>query len=159
MRAKLSPMIDATDADLSAFRKHGGRLVLFMGWDDPVGAASDIVGYYEKIADPANFARLYMVPGMVHCAEGPGATNFSTATRDSVPPVSDSRHDMGVALREWVEKGQAPREIVATRFEGPQATEGKGRIAFQRPLCPWPQVARYKGGPTEKAESFACVAP
>ena len=100
-----------------------------------------------------------MVPGMVHCAEGPGATNFSTATRESVPPVSDARHDMGVALREWVEQGQAPRELVATHFEGPQATEGQGRIAFQRPLCPWPQVARYQGGPTEKAESFTCAGP
>ena len=46
---------------------------------------------------------------------------------------------------------------MATRFEGAQATEGKGQIVFQRPLCPWPQVARYLGGPTEKAESFACV--
>ena len=52
-----------------------------------------------------------------------------------------------------------PREIVATHFEGPQATEGKGPIAFQRPLCPWPQVAHYLGGPTEKAESFDCVVP
>jgi tannase/feruloyl esterase len=159
VRAKLSPMIDATDPDLSAFRTHGGKLILFMGWDDPVGAASDIVGYYEKLAQPADYARLYMVPGMVHCAEGAGATNFSTATRDSVPPLSDARHDMGVALRDWVEQGQAPREIVATRFEGPQATEGKGPIAFQRPLCPWPQVAHYRGGPTEKAESFDCAVP
>ncbi len=155
VRNKLSPMIDATDPP-SAFAKRGGKLILFTGWDDPVGAASDIIGYYERLAEPASWARLYMVPGMVHCAEGPGATNFSTATRDSVPPVSDARHDMGVALRDWVEKGQAPKEIVATRFEGPEATEGKGRIAFQRPLCPWPQVARYQGGPTEKAESFAC---
>jgi feruloyl esterase len=156
VRAKLSPMIDATDPDLSAFAKRGGKLILFMGWDDPVGAALDIAGYYEKLAEPASYARLYMVPGMVHCAEGPGATNFSTATRDSVPPLSDARHDMGVALREWVEKKQAPHEIVATRFEGPLATEGKGRVVFQRPLCPWPEVARYQGGPTEKAESFAC---
>ena len=54
MRARLSPMIDATDPDLSAFRKHGGKLILFMGWDDPVGAASDIIGYYEKLATPAD---------------------------------------------------------------------------------------------------------
>ncbi|HEY4169401.1 MAG TPA: tannase/feruloyl esterase family alpha/beta hydrolase [Reyranella sp.] len=159
VRAKLSPMIDATDPDLSAFRRHGGKLIMFMGWDDPVGAASDIIGYYDKLATPADYARLYMVPGMVHCALGPGATNFSTATRDSVPPVSDAKHDMGVALREWVEKGEAPHEIVATHFDGPQASEGKGKIAFQRPLCPWPQVAHYEGGPTDKAESFTCAAP
>jgi feruloyl esterase len=132
---------------------------MFMGWDDPVGAPLDIVDYYEKLGQSDSYARLYMVPGMVHCAEGSGATNFSTATRDSVPPVSDAQHDMGVALRDWVEKGQVPHEIVATRFEGPEATEGKGKIAFQRPLCPWPRVAHYQGGPTDKAESFACVEP
>jgi len=159
VRSKLAPMIDATDPDLSAFRAHGGRLIMFMGWDDPVGAALDIVGYYEKLAAPEGYARLYMVPGMVHCAEGAGATNFSTATRDSVPPVSDARHDMGIALRDWVESKTAPQEIIATRFEGPNATEGKGTIAFQRPLCAWPKVAKYKGGPTEKAESFSCEAP
>ena len=52
-----------------------------------------------------------------------------------------------------------PREIVATKFEGPDARNGKGAILFQRPLCVWPKVAKYKGGPAEKAESFACEAP
>ncbi|MBV8393957.1 MAG: tannase/feruloyl esterase family alpha/beta hydrolase [Alphaproteobacteria bacterium] len=159
VRAKLVPMIDATSTDLSAFKAHGGKLILFTGWDDPVGAPLDIVDYYEKLGAPESYARLYMVPGMVHCAQGSGATNFSTATRDSVPPVSDARHDMGVALRDWVEQSRAPAEIVATHFDGPQATEGKGRVAFQRPLCPWPRIAKYKGGPTEQAESFACEAP
>jgi feruloyl esterase len=89
-----------------------------------------------------------LVPALIVC--------LAAAPALAEMPVSASRHDMGVALREWVEKGQAPREIVATHFDGPQASEGKGRIAFQRPLCPWPQVARYLGGPTDKAESFAC---
>jgi feruloyl esterase len=152
-------MIDAASGDLSAFHAHGGKLILFMGWDDPVGAAMDIVGYRDRIADHDDFVRLYMVPGMWHCAEGSGATNFSTATPDSVPPVSDARHDMAKVLENWVEKKQEPQEIVATKFEGPDARNGKGAILFQRPLCLWPKVAKYKGGPAEKAESFACVAP
>jgi feruloyl esterase len=127
-----------------------------MGWDDPVGAALDIVDYFEKIAQREDFARLYMVPGMWHCAEGAGATNFSTATRDSVPPVSDAKHDMAIVLENWVEKKQPPQEIIATKFEGPDARHGKGAVLFQRPLCLWPKVANYKGGPTEKAESFQC---
>ena len=155
-RAKLGPAIDAVDADLSAFRKRGGKLILFMGWDDPVGAAMDIVGYHDRIAGREEFVRLYVVPGMWHCAEGAGATNFSTATRDSVPPVSDAKHDMAIVMQDWVEMKREPGPIVATRFGGPDARHGKGDILFQRPLCIWPKVAKYKGGPTEKAESFAC---
>ncbi|HTR88031.1 MAG TPA: tannase/feruloyl esterase family alpha/beta hydrolase [Reyranella sp.] len=158
VRQKVSPMVDATSTDLSAFRARGGKLIVFMGWDDPVGAAMDIVGWFEKL-QPQDFAKLYMVPGMWHCAEGTGATNFSTATRDSVPPVSDAHHDMAIALQDWVENKEVPQEIVATRFEGPDAREGKGPIAFQRPLCSWPLIAKYNGGPTEKAESFSCRLP
>jgi feruloyl esterase len=156
VRATVSPMVDTASADLAAFHAHGGKLILFMGWDDPVGAALDIVDYFEKIAQREDFARLYMVPGMWHCAEGAGATNFSTATRDSVPPVSDARHDMAIVLENWVEKKQPPQEIIATKFAGPDARHGKGAVLFQRPLCLWPKVANYKGGPTEKAESFQC---
>jgi feruloyl esterase len=102
------------------------------------------------------FARLYMVPGMAHCAGGPGATNMSSATRDSEPPVADARHDMALALQDWVEQGRAPGPLIATHY-----AEGSDRktVAFQRPLCPFPQVARYRGGPTAEASSFACAAP
>ena len=65
-----------------------------------------------------------------------------------------ARHGRGAAR--LGREGQAPHEIVATHFDGPQASEGKGKIVFQRPLCPWPEVARYQGGPTDKAESFTC---
>jgi feruloyl esterase len=98
-----------------------------------------------------------MVPGMAHCAGGPGATHFSTATRDSDPPVSDAQHDMALALQDWVEKGVAPESLIATKFDNANGTER--RAVFQRPLCVYPNVARYKGGPTTSAESFACVAP
>jgi feruloyl esterase len=159
VRAKVSPMVDAATADLSAFHAHGGKLILFMGWDDPVGAPMDIIDYHDRIADRGDFVRLYMVPGMWHCAEGAGATNFSTATRDSVPPVSDAAHDMAKVLESWVEKKQEPQAIIATKFDGPEARNGQGAILFQRPLCVWPKVAKYKGGPTEKAESFECAIP
>ena len=58
--------------------------------------------------------------------------------------------------RFYLEKKQPPQEIIATKFEGPDARHGKGAVLFQRPLCLWPKVATYKGGPTEKAESFQC---
>jgi feruloyl esterase len=98
-----------------------------------------------------------MVPGMAHCAGGPGATHFSTATRDSEPPVIDARHDMTIALEEWVEQGKAPGALIATKFDEPKSKERK--IVFQRPLCVYPEVARYKGGPENEAASFVCTAP
>jgi feruloyl esterase len=97
------------------------------------------------------------VPGMAHCAGGPGATNFSTATRDSEPPVSDAQHDMAVALEEWVEHGVAPQSLIATKFDKAHGSER--HIEFQRPLCVYPQVARYQSGPTDSAKSFACMDP
>ena len=172
VRAKLSPLVDATNPDISLFHARGGKLILFTGWDDPVGAASDLLAYYgqvaakgqgadaaSRLADTQSYAELYMVPGMWHCAEGAGATHFSTATRDSAPPVSDARHDMAVALQDWVEHGRAPQEIIATKFVGAAGPDGKRDIAFQRPLCVFPKVAHYRGGPPDKAESFACEVP
>lgn len=166
----IAPVVNATDPDLSRFRGRGGKLIMFMGWNDPVGSALDAIDYYEsvvarstgpdsaaKLADTQKFARLYMVPGMSHTAGGPGATHFSNATRDSAPPVEDSRHDMGLALYDWVERGTAPEELIGTHFsEGSGPT---GKVQFQRPLCVYPKVIRYRGGDTNSAASFHCTPP
>ena len=159
VRAKIGKITDSTDTDLSRFQSHRGKMMMFIGWQDPVGAAGEAINYYEGVEAHAgsktqDFVRLYMVPGMVHCAGGPGATNFSTATRDSTPPVSDAQHDMAVALQDWVEKGIVPESLIATKYESGKGPDGK--IAFQRPLCVYPKVARYKGGPQESADSFTC---
>jgi len=167
---RIGAVIDATSTDLRRFKAAGGKLLMFMGWQDPVGAPAEAINYYADVearspansaaaarADTQTFLRLYMVPGMAHCAGGPGATNFSTATRDSAPPVSDAKHDMARALEDWVEHGTAPNELIATHFEN---AAGAGRtIAFQRPLCVYPKVARYNGGPASSANSFSCVMP
>ena len=163
-------VFNATSSDLHEFQSNHGKLIMFMGWADPVGAADEAINYYDSVeaqesgSTPAErrkqteaFLRLYMVPGMAHCAGGPGATHFSTATRDSEPPVSDARHDMAIALENWVERGIAPQALIATRFDNERGTDR--RVLFQRPLCVYPQVAQYRGGPTESAASFACVAP
>jgi feruloyl esterase len=165
----IAPVFNATSTDLHAFESRHGKLIMFMGSQDPVGAADEAINYYQAVeataAGPSQaarrkqtqaFLRLYMVPGMGHCAGGPGATHFSTATRDSDPPVSDAQHDMAIALQDWVEHGVAPERLIATKFDKEHATER--RIAFQRPLCVYPQTARYTGGPTDSADSFACVA-
>ena len=161
VRAKMSATFDATDPDLRPFAAHRGKLIMFMGWADPVGAPAEAINYFTamqaRTPGAASFSRLYMVAGMAHCAGGPGATNFSSATRDSVPPVSDAEHDMAVALQDWVERGAAPQALIATHYA---EAEGQPRkIAFQRPLCAWPKVARYRGGPTVAASSFTCELP
>ncbi len=168
VHAKMAETFDANSTDLSAFKAHGGKLIMFMGWSDPVGTPFEAINYYEHVQARAagttesarrtatqSFLRLYMIPGMAHCAEGEGAVNFSTATRDSTPPVSDATHDMAAALQEWVEKGTPPQALIATKY-----AEGDAhKIAFQRPLCVFPGVAKYRGGPTDRAESFACELP
>ena len=166
----MGPVLNATDPNLSRFRSRGGKLIMFMGWNDPVGSAVDAIDYYEsvvargtgsdasaKLADTQKFARLYMVPGMSHTAGGPGATHFSNATRDSDPPVEDSRHDMGLALYDWVERGIPPEELIATHFSA--GSGPTGTVQFQRPLCVYPKTIRYRGGDTRSAASFHCVSP
>jgi feruloyl esterase len=168
--AAMAPEINATDPDLSRFRAHGGKLIMFMGWNDPVGSAPEAIDYYDsvvarstgadaaaKLADTQAFARLYMIAGMSHTATGPGATYVSNATRDSAPPVADSRYDMALALQDWVEKGVAPNDLIATHFaEGSGPT---GKVGFQRPICVYPKVPRYRSGDKTRATSFRCTAP
>jgi feruloyl esterase len=159
--ARIGALFNATSPDLGRFKARGGRMIMFMGWEDPVGAPAEAINYYNDVeavsgAATQSFLRLYMVAGMAHCAGGPGATHFSSATRDSMPPVKDARHDMAVALQDWVERGKAPEALVATRFDDPKT---RRKIAFQRPVCVYPAVPRYVGGPQDVAASFACVTP
>jgi feruloyl esterase len=150
------PELRADDPDLGPFAARGGRLILYHGWLDPSVAASYSVDYYDGVrrelgADrAAQVARLYMVPGMLHCRGGDGVQHLGQAGDSR--PIGDARHDLLAALVEWVENGKAPREIIGSRLEA-------GRIVRQRPLCPYPQRARHLGGDPDVAASFACAAP
>jgi feruloyl esterase len=132
----------SVDRDLSGFKKRGGKLVMYTGWMDPVVPPQDTVAYYEGVTKAMggldktrDFYRLFMAPGMGHCAGGPGPNTF----------------DALGALEQWVEKGAAPDKLVATH-----STNGK--VDRTRPLCTYPQVARYRGtGSIEDAASFSCV--
>ena len=94
--------LNATDPDLSRFRKHGGKLIQFHGWNDPAIPAAGSIVYYEqvqaKLGDVDPFYRLYLIPGMLHCGGGPGPGNVAWLD----------------LLRAWVEQNQAPEGIVAT---------------------------------------------
>ena len=137
-----SKQADAKNPDLSKFRKRGGKLLMTYGWADTILQPMMGVHYYEQAVakngpDTTEFFRLFMVPGMAHCGGG----------------VGPDRHDAVTAMINWVEKGQAPSTMVASRVVNDQ-------VVRTRPLCPYPQVARYSGtGSIDEASNFKCVAP
>lgn len=137
-----SRQADAKNPDLSKFRKRGGKLLMTYGWADGILQPMMGVRYYEQAtaangANTPDFFRLFMVPGMAHCAGG----------------VGPDRHDPVTAIVNWVEKGQAPSSITASKVVD-------GKITRTRPLCAYPQVARYSGqGSVDDAANFRCVAP
>jgi tannase/feruloyl esterase len=137
-------LINAREPNLSKFISRGGKLIQYHGWSDPQIPAASSTQYYQSVLERMGGAskvsdnyRLFMVPGMNHCGGGDGTATF----------------DMLTALENWVEKKQTPASIPASH-----TTEG--RVDRTRPLCPFPQVAAYKGtGSTDDAASFVCKQP
>jgi feruloyl esterase len=136
-------VISPTSANLKTFVGRGSKLLIYHGWADQNVAPLSSVEYYEKLVKTLgkkqveNSVRLYMAPGMGHCSGGEGPDSFDTLT----------------ALEQWREHGVAPREIIASQI-------AKGSVIRTRPLCPYPQVAQYKGtGSTDQAENFVCRLP
>ncbi len=167
----LAPILNANSADLSQFAANNGRLLMYHGWDDPLISPQDSIDYYLRVVaaqgknfnnalkQTQTFYRLFMVPGMYHCAFGPGPNAFGNLFSGQVvappPPVEDADHDAFIALVRWVEHGVAPDRIIATKYTDDQPSFG---IQMMRPICPFPQVPRYSGtGNPNNAASFVCV--
>jgi len=137
-------IMNATDPNMQKFFSRGGKLILYHGWSDSQVPPVNTIKYYDQVvaqlggaAKAAEHVRLFMAPGMGHCAGGEGPNAF----------------DKVKALEDWVERGKAP-----ARFEASHSTNG--RVDRTRPLCPYPQVARYSGtGSTDDAANFVCKAP
>lgn len=134
-----SSFLNAENADLGAFRARGGRLLLWHGWADPALNPFATVRYYKDVMarDPqaADYARLFLLPGVLHCAGGPGPDQF-----DKIAPIVD-----------WLEKGIAPSSLVVRK-----AAAG-GVPARSRPVCAFPAQATYTGsGSTDDAANFVC---
>ncbi len=138
----------ARATNLSPFKKHGGKMIIYHGNSDGVFSPHDTINWYQAMDErmhgkAQSFIRLFLVPGMGHCSLGPGTTLFDAFT----------------PLVNWVEHGIAPDSIVATAPGGPPpvGTPWPGRT---RPLCPYPKQARYIGsGDINDAANFICEMP
>jgi feruloyl esterase len=132
-------LVNADNPDLSAFRKRGGKLLMTYGWADSILQPMMGIDYYERAlktngSGTPDFFRLFMMPGMAHCSGGAGP----------------DQHDPVTAMIDWVEKGKAPDTITASKVVN-------NTVVRTRPLCPYPQVARYTGtGSVDDAANFRC---
>ncbi len=137
----IGAMMNSVDPNLRPLFAHGGKLIQYHGWADPGISPGSSVNYYNSVVEAfggeskvSGAYRLFMVPGMGHCGGGDGTSTF----------------DMVSALDNWVANGKAPDQIPASRVVN-------GSVVRTRPLCPYPQVATYKGsGSTDDASNFTC---
>ena len=131
--------LNAVNLDLDRFTARGGKLILWHGWSDPALNALATIHYYQQAIagqpKAAGHLRLFLLPGVLHCAGGAGP----------------DRADWPTAIADWVEHGKAPARIVASKMSADR------KPIRTRPLCPYPEVAVWKGkGGTDDEASFAC---
>jgi feruloyl esterase len=148
---KLAPVLSAVNPDLKAFRARGGKLILYHGWCDAAIPATSAINYYESVVKKmgarraSEFIRLFLLPGVQHCAGGAGPSAFGQGG----VARGDANANIAAALERWVDQGTAPEQIIASR-QNPSRT---------RPICAYPKTARYKGsGSTDDAANFECAA-
>jgi feruloyl esterase len=154
-------VLNANSTDLQAFTANGGKLLMYVGYADPLIPTASAIDYYNAVqaVDPSNvgnYLRLFTAPGMWHCSGGPGANTFGNLTSTFPPVPGDPADDVLGALVAWREAGQAPSKIIATKYTNDDEAEG---IAFQRPLCAYPKNAVYdtaKAGDPAQAASWTC---
>ena len=139
---KNASFVESTDPDLAKFKARGGKLLLYHGWADPGPAPENTINYVSAVTkklggNQDNWMRLFLMPGMGHCRGG----------------VGPDQADFLTTMENWREKSEAPVRIIATRGAA------RGRAEMTRPLCPYPQVAKYTGtGSTDDAKNFVCAA-
>lgn len=141
--AQTGALNDAVSTYMTTFAARGGKLLIYHGMSDPVFSAKDIMHWYSALVEDTGggdlaltrqWARLFLVPGMTHCGDGPALNDF----------------DPLAAIEAWVERKEAPAFIAATGKQFPGKTQ---------PLCPYPGFAKYQGGDVNDINSYACASP
>jgi len=134
-----APSINADNPDLSKFKAHGGKLILYHGWTDPTIPPGNTINYYSSVLNKMgknqdDWMRLFMIPGMNHCGGGAGPNQFSYIG----------------AMERWRESNKAPDQLLGFHV-------ANNRVDMSRPVCKYPQVATYSGtGSTNDAANFVC---
>lgn len=147
-RKKVGPVLDAVNPDLRPFLSRGGRLLMYHGWDDAAIPAGNTLNYFGAMRRAvgklgADRTRLFMLPGVGHCAGGNGPSSV----------------DYLGELDRWAETGVAPERLVASKYDDVirQMTGQSAKILATRPVCAWPKTAHYKGtGSVSEAQNFVC---
>jgi len=139
---RVAETLNATDPDLSVFRKRGGKLLMYTGWSDAALSALATIGYYEEVIahdnTAANDVRLFMMPGVEHCSGGPGPSWVNYLAE----------------IDKWIETDKTPEQVPAYWLDE------KFQPAGSRLLCAYPKVAKYdRKGDTRDLSSFSCVDP
>ncbi|GAA5827212.1 hypothetical protein JCM11251_001171 [Rhodosporidiobolus azoricus] len=156
---------NAADPEISEFLKRG-KLLTYVGLADTLIPAGFTLKYWHDVQqalgykDLSDSYRMFTIPGMGHCQQGPGAWNFGGPSQRQTslggrgqPSTFDEKHDMILAMINWVEKGIAPDVLIGTKYIGDDKRNG---TQLQRPLCVYPQQSVYLGGDANSADSFAC---
>lgn len=184
----LTPATAAPSPDLRAFAKHGGKLIQYHGLNDSVVPPDGSIGYYyaltqfewikylpDRLADRVieqltpqivaataqafgrrvqEFHRLFMLPAVGHCGGSTGPSSIGGGAPEPPAAYRNAETHVVSAVIKWVEQGVAPEKIVASRFDA------TGALVRQRPVCPFPAQAVYKGtGSVDAADSFNCETP
>lgn len=162
VNARLGPSVnDAVRGNLRAFAARGGKLIIYHGLADTLVPPEQSLAFYKRHARELGGSaradgtvRLFLAPGMQHCAGGTGADAFNSAIGGAAPPNGASAgQDLFQALTDWTEHDRAPTRVVATKFDA-----DRRRILFQRPICVYPGQALYVGsGARRDAASYRCT--
>ncbi len=146
MDSILAPILNANNPDLSALKNRGGKILMYVGTADQLVPYPDLINYYERVMEAQgdlkqtqDFFRFYLIPGMAHCGGGPGLNDFGSKL---------------TIIQDWVEKGIAPGEIIATAFN---CCDTIHKVRFRRPVYPYPKFSHYMGGDPTSPSSYNSI--
>lgn len=149
----LGPILNANDPNLNAFKKRGGKLLMYTGTSDPIVPFQDAIRYYEDVVErqgslneTQSFFQYYLIPGMGHCGGGSGLNDLGQYLPTE---INSAEEDILTTMIDWVENGKKPERMIAKGFK-----EG---VEFKRPVYPYPLFPRYKGGDTSMPSNFEPV--